>query len=122
MKTTLKLEEAGMLLLTIFLYYTTLHYKGWLFWALLLAPDISMLGYLAGARVGAFVYNLFHHKGLAVLIYIAGVWMASESLQLAGLILFGHASFDRIQGYGLKYSDAFNNTHLGKIGRKTESQ
>src|SRR4051812_41151996 len=117
MKTTLKLEEAGMLLLAIFLYYTTLHYKGWVFWALLLAPDISMLGYLAGTRVGAFVYNLFHHKGLAVLIYIAGLWMVSEPLQLAGLVLFGHSSFDRIQGYGLKYSDAFSHTHLGKIGK-----
>jgi hypothetical protein len=118
MKTTLKLEELGMLLLSIYLYYTTLHYNGWLFWALFLSPDLSMLGYLGGPRSGAFAYNLFHHKGLAILLYIAGLWMGSEPLQLAALVLFGHASFDRIMGYGLKYSDAFNNTHLGKIGKE----
>lgn len=111
-----------MLLLTIFLYYFTLHYRGWVFWALFLAPDISMLGYLAGTRTGAFIYNLFHHKGLALLVYIAGLWMASEPLQLAGLVLFGHSSFDRIQGYGLKYSDAFSNTHLGRIGKSGDGE
>src|SRR5882724_5103178 len=117
MKTTIKLEEAGMLLLSIYLYYTTLHYNGWLFWALFLLPDLSMLGYLANARVGAFIYNLFYHKGVVILIYIAGLWTHSEPLQLTGLVLFGHSSFDRIQGYGLKYSDAFTSTHLGKIGK-----
>jgi hypothetical protein len=117
MKTTLRLEEAGMLLLSIYLYYTSLHYSGWLFWALFLLPDLSMLGYLANTRMGAFVYNLFHHKGVAVLIYIAGLWSRSEPLQLAGLVLFGHSSFDRMMGYGLKYGDAFTSTHLGKIGK-----
>ena len=117
MKTTLRLEEAGMLLLSIYLYYTTLHYSGWLFCALFLAPDLSMLAYLVNTKAGAFVYNLFHHKGLALLIYIAGLWMPSGPLQLAGLVLFGHASFDRMLGYGLKYSDSFSNTHLGKIGK-----
>ncbi len=106
-----------MLLLSIYLYYTSLHYSGWLFWALFLLPDLSMLGYLAGTRAGAFTYNLFHHKGVAILIYIAGLRMQSEPLQLAGLVLFGHSSFDRIMGYGLKYSDAFTSTHLGKIGK-----
>ncbi|MBV6397568.1 MAG: hypothetical protein HFACDABA_03182 [Anaerolineales bacterium] len=31
--------------------------------------------------------------------------------------LFGHSSFDRVLGYGLKHEDAFQNTHLGRIGR-----
>jgi len=31
--------------------------------------------------------------------------------------LFGHSSFDRVMGYGLKHEDAFQNTHLGRIGR-----
>jgi len=38
-------------------------------------------------------------------------------LMFAGTILFGHSSFDRVLGYGLKYEDAFQNTHLGRIGR-----
>jgi len=33
-------------------------------------------------------------------------------------IMLGHASLDRILGYGLKHLDSFNNTHLGIIGKK----
>ncbi len=33
---------------------------GVLFVVLILAPDLSMLGYLAGSRVGAAVYNVVH--------------------------------------------------------------
>ena len=42
-----------------------------------------------------------------------------ELLMFAALhaILFGHSSFDRVLGYGLKHEDAFQNTHLGRIGR-----
>ena len=40
-----------------------------------------------------------------------------ELLMFAGTILFGHSSFDRVMGYGLKHEDAFQNTHLGWIGR-----
>jgi len=118
MKSTIKLEEAGLLLLSIYLFYTQLHFSGWVFWALFLLPDIGMAGYIAGPRTGAVVYNLFHHKGIAVLVYIAGLWTSSEALQLAGLVLLGHSSFDRMLGYGLKYSDDFSNTHLGKIGKR----
>jgi hypothetical protein len=32
--------------------------------------------------------------------------------------LFGHSNMDRLLGYGLKYPDAFQNTHLGVIGKK----
>ena len=31
--------------------------------------------------------------------------------------LLGHSSFDRVFGYGLKHEDAFQHTHLGRIGR-----
>lgn len=42
--------------------------------------------------------------------------MEFECLQLAGIILFAHAAFDRILGYGLKYERGFKFTHLGEIG------
>ena len=38
---------------------------------------------------------------------------------LGGLILFGHSSMDRILGYGLKYPDSFEHTHLGMIGKSS---
>jgi len=82
-----------------------------------LTPDLSMVGYLANPRVGAWTYNLIHHKGLAVALYVLGNLLAIPWLMFAGTILFGHSSFDRVMGYGLKHEDAFQNTHLGRIGR-----
>jgi len=117
MKTTLKLEEAGMFLAAIYAF-SYLPYAWWWFPLLILAPDISMVGYLMNNRIGALLYNLFHHKGLALLIYISGLFAKSDVMQLTGIILFGHASMDRLFGYGLKYSSGFSDTHLGRIGKK----
>lgn len=117
MKSLIKLEEAALFLLSVYLF-SLLPYKWWLFPALLLVPDIGMFGYLFNPRIGAITYNIFHHRGLAVLIYLAGVYLDYPVLQLAGIILFGHASMDRVFGYGLKYNDDFKNTHLGRIGKE----
>ena len=87
----------------------------WLVW--ILAPDLSMLGYLAGNRVGAVCYNVVHHKGVAIALYLVGLYTFNPILQYAGLILFGHSCMDRGMGYGLKYFSGFNDTHLGKIGK-----
>jgi len=116
MKTLLRLEELLLSLLAFFLFLQ-LDYPWWGYFALFLAPDLSMIGYLAGPRVGAFTYNLVHHKGVAVLLYLLGAALSLPVLQGAGLIMLGHSSMDRIFGYGLKYPDAFQNTHLGRIGR-----
>jgi hypothetical protein len=116
MKLTLKTEEAMMLTLSLLLF-NHLPYSWWLFAALFLTPDLSMLGYLVNAKVGAISYNIVHHKGIALVIYAAGLYINSSVLQFAGLLLFAHSSFDRMLGYGLKYSDSFNHTHLGFIGK-----
>lgn len=115
MKTALKLEELAMLLLGIFLF-SMLQYEWWLFTALFFVPDIGMLGYLYDKRIGAISYNFFHQRGIAVVLYLLGYYMGSEGLQLTGLILFTHASFDRLLGYGLKLEKGFGFTHLGEIG------
>ena len=75
-----------------------------------------MLGYLINSRTGAVVYNVFHHKGIAIIIYVLGIYYENSLLQLIGVILFSHASFDRVFGYGLKYLTSFKDTHLGEIG------
>ena len=116
MKNLLKLEELLMFGLALFLF-SKLDY-GWSWYALLFfAPDLSMIGYVLNPRVGSWTYNLIHHKGLAVALYVLGSLLSIPWLMFAGTILFGHSSFDRVLGYGLKYPDAFQNTHLGKIGR-----
>ena len=116
MKTTLKLEELAMLLLGIYTF-GFLYFSWWMFLALFFLPDVGMFGYLFGKKTGAFTYNLFHHKGLAIFIYLAGFFFLNEYLQLTGVIIFSHASFDRLIGYGLKYEEGFKFTHLGEIGK-----
>ncbi|MFG4001059.1 DUF4260 domain-containing protein [Flavobacterium aquidurense] len=116
MKTIIKLEEAALFILGIFLF-NRLHFEWWWFLVLILAPDLSMLGYLFGNKSGAFFYNVFHHKGIALLVYALGCYLSIETIQLAGIILFAHSAMDRIFGYGLKYEKGFKYTHLGEIGK-----
>ena len=117
MKTLLRLEELLMFGLGIYLF-SLLDYEWWLFLVLILLPDIGMMGYLGGNKMGALTYNLFHHKGLAIAIYLSGIQLSVPLLQLIGIILFSHAALDRILGYGLKYGKGFKYTHLGEIGKK----
>jgi len=116
MKGTLKLEELVMLALSMYALYE-MEASGWLYLLLALGPDISMLGYFGGNKIGAFCYNLFHHKGIAVVLFVLGVKLDNDPLFLAGVILFGHSSMDRFFGYGLKYEKGFKYTHLGMIGK-----
>ena len=118
MRILLKLEEAFMFGLSIFLF-SKLDYAWWWYPVLILAPDLSMVGYLMDTRLGAITYNFIHHKALGISLFVLGVILANQLLQLTGLILFGHSSMDRTLGYGLKYLDSFQNTHLGLIGRQT---
>lgn len=113
---TLKLEELGMFLLGVY-FFSTLSYDWWIFAALFFAPDLGMLGYLAGNKWGAFTYNLFHHKGLAIGLGLLGFAIGITWLELIGCALFSHAAFDRVLGYGLKYEKGFQDTHLGRIGK-----
>lgn len=114
MKNVLKLEELAMLILSIVLF-TQLHFTWWWFLVLFLAPDISMMGYLINTKIGAYSYNIFHHKAVGIAIGLAGFYLHTEMYMLAGIIIFGHSSFDRMLGFGLKHTDSFKHTHLGKI-------
>jgi len=116
MKQVIQLEELGMFLLSIFLF-NQLSFAWWLFPALILLPDISMIGYTAGNKIGAILYNFFHHKAVAIAVYMLGFYLHNELIQLIGIILFGHSSMDRFFGYGLKTFAGFKSTHLGEIGK-----
>lgn len=116
MKTLLKLEELAMLAASIYALYI-IDAPWWCYPLLALGPDIGMIGYAAGNKAGAASYNFFHHKGVAVAVFLAGLIWQVPALYTTGIILFGHASMDRVAGYGLKYSRGFKFTHLGVIGR-----
>ena len=84
---------------------------------LLLAPDLSMVGYLGGPRLGAVTYNLAHNLVAALGLLAVGWYVAVAPLALAGALLLAHVGMDRALGYGLKLPTAFRDTHLGRIGR-----
>ena len=117
MKNIIKLEEAAMLGLSVYLL-SSLNVAWWWYLILIFGPDISMLGYLGGNKIGAACYNLFHHKGIAIAVLIAGLLLPNMLLQIIGITLFGHSSMDRFFGYVLKTEEGFKYTHLGIIGKK----
>jgi Domain of unknown function (DUF4260) len=89
----------------------------WLYAVLFLAPDLSFLGYLAGPRVGAIVYNAAHSEIIPLAMILAGFGFAPPLLLSVAIIWLAHIGFDRALGYGLKYQAGFGFTHLGRIGR-----
>jgi len=117
MKGIIKLEELAQCMGAIVLF-AQLDYAWWWFPLLLLTPDIGMIGYLINTKVGAWTYNIFHHKGIAIVCMLLGYFMLGEPWLLIGIILYAHSAMDRIFGYGLKYTDSFKNTHLGTIGKE----
>jgi hypothetical protein len=100
MKTLIKLEELAQVLFSIYLF-SLLPFPWWVFPALILLPDISLIGLLAGKRVGAITYNLVHHKAVGLAAYMLGGLLGLPVLPLAGVLLFGHSSLDRVLGLHL---------------------
>jgi hypothetical protein len=84
---------------------------------LLLAVDLSMVGFLAGPRIGAITYNAGHNLVLALAALGIGWWADIGWLQLFAVLWVAHIGMDRSLGYGLKLPSDFRDTHLGRIGR-----
>jgi hypothetical protein len=101
LKTLVRLEELTLVALSFYLFLA-LHYAWWWFPVLFFFPDISLAGYLINPKVGAVTYNLIHHKAVSVLLYLLGSLTHLPGLQLAGVVLFGHSSLDRVLGFGLQ--------------------
>ncbi|MGH2522285.1 MAG: DUF4260 domain-containing protein [Anaerolineales bacterium] len=110
----LRLEGSVALAFAVWLYART--GGNWLLFALLiLAPDLSMLGYLAGARVGSVTYNIVHTYALPALLGVVA-WQTQWPLGLSlALIWLAHIGADRLLGFGLKYPTEFKSTHLNRV-------
>jgi uncharacterized protein DUF4260 len=110
--------EGGVMLLLSLLLYSKLGDSWLLFALLILAPDLFMVGYLRGPRAGAALYNLGHTWLLPGILAVAGVLGGSEPAAALAVIWLGHIGADRLMGYGLKLETSFQDTHLGRIGRR----
>jgi Domain of unknown function (DUF4260) len=110
----LRIEGATMLVGSVLLYWIV-GGNWWLFGLLLLVPDLSAVGYLAGPRVGAVVYNVFHSYPLPAALGIFGMLAGSPLTVSVALVWFAHIGMDRLMGYGLKYPTGFKDTHLQRV-------
>ncbi len=99
-------------------FYARTGASWWLYAALFLAPDLSMLGYLAGPNLGARVYNAFHTYITPATLAASALLLHSTKLLPIALIWIAHIGVDRLLGYGLKYPAGFGWTHLGKLGKE----
>jgi len=108
--------EAVILVAGALIAYSTTHQPWWLIPLILLVPDVVMVGYLGGTRLGAITYDLAHSTPLPAAVIALG-WWRHEPLVLAfALVWLAHIGMDRALSYGLKYNDHFQHTHLGRLG------
>jgi Domain of unknown function (DUF4260) len=89
---------------------------GWVAFAvLLLAPDLSILGYLVNTRVGAALYDALHTTLVPIAVGVTGALADAELAVQLALIWLAHIGLDRLLGYGLKYPTSFKDTHLQRV-------
>jgi hypothetical protein len=89
---------------------------GWiLLVVLVLAPDLSMIGYASSPRAGALAYDLAHTELWPIGLAVGGAISGERLLTQLGLIWLAHIGADRLLGYGLKYPTSFKDTHLQRI-------
>ncbi len=115
-KLLLRLEGLTLFLGAIVAFSMT-EQPWWLFALLILVPDLSMAGYLAGSRVGALVYNAAHVTLGPIVLTVGGLLLGDLLVLGVAMIWLAHIGIDRALGYGLKYGNGFGFTHLGRIGR-----
>ena len=115
MNRTLLRIEGAMVFAGCLYFYTRIDLEWWIFLALLLLPDISMLGYASSKKAGAYSYNFFHTYLVPGALLVIGNVMKDELTMGIGLIWLAHIGMDRAIGYGLKYETSFKETHIQKV-------
>lgn len=110
----LRIEGLAMAAVSAVLYTRT-GASWWLFAALWLVPDLSMLGYLVSPCRGARIYNAFHTYTVPIVLGLLAVATNANALIPYSLIWVNHIAVDRLLGYGLKFSRGFGWTHLSRM-------
>jgi len=110
----LHLEGAAVLTAAL-IFYGQSGYSWWLFALLLLAPDLSALGYLHSQAIGSLCYNMIHTTVLPIALALLSLLLELNLGLPLALIWLAHIGMDRLAGYGLKYPDGFKVTHFNKL-------
>jgi hypothetical protein len=96
-------------------FYIHIGGSGLLFVLLILAPDLSALGYIKNPVVGSVVYNTVHTYAMPIILAVIALAVGSQLALSIALIWFTHIGIDRLMGFGLKYPTQFKDTHLQHV-------
>jgi len=119
MKKLIALEEFAQFIFVVWIIYQLpTSFNTLSLFLLFFAPDLFAVGYLINRKIGAILYNFSHHKLIALALISMGFIENSNPVIVIGLLVYAHSSFDRVIGYGLKYLESPNLTHLGYIGKE----
>lgn len=102
-KSISKLEGLAIFLASVYFYNITS--GNWvLFIALILVPDLAMLGFLRSRAFGSMTYNLVHNYAIGLAKVFLGIFIGNNFVVSLGIILLAHVGMDRFLGFGLKNS------------------
>lgn len=120
-KLLLRLEGAVVLLVcSYFIYWYLMGPPWWAFVVLFFWPDIAIAGYVFGRRVGSLMYNVTHSYVGPMLLLVLFTTQMQHLFALVALLWAAHIGFDHMLGHGLKYVSGFGDTHLGRVGSRSE--
>ncbi len=105
--------EGIALLLSAVVIYGHLQFSWVIFAQCFFLPDLSILLYFKGPRIGGIIYNIAHFLLLPLLIGLFAVVRDDPMALQAAHIWTSHIAYDRANGWGLKYEDSFCNTDMG---------
>ncbi|MEJ2203904.1 MAG: DUF4260 domain-containing protein [Gemmatimonadota bacterium] len=112
--TVLQLEGAVVLLTAAYAFHAL--GGAWVWFAVLfLVPDLSILGYLGGPRIGAVVYNVAHTYCVPFVLLL--LWLIVPEVVMLRIVTIwvAHIGLDRMLGFGLKDATGFKHTHLQRV-------
>jgi hypothetical protein len=107
--------EGGVLAVAALAVYLHLDYSVLVLVAILVAVDLSLIGFLVGPRAGTLVYNLAHTTAIPIVLGAIGAVADGGILGQVALAWLAHIGVDRALGLGLKYPTAFTDTHLQRV-------
>src|SRR5438270_11386745 len=102
----LRLEGAALALVAVYAYYSV-GGTWWLFAALILVPDVSLLAYFVNTRAGSIAYNALHVTLGPLICGALGFLLPSFDLISIALFWAAHIGIERALGLCLMYGENF---------------
>lgn len=109
-----RMENGVAFALSLYMYLQ-LDFPIWIFFALLFVPDCTMIGYMMNKKIGASIYNVGHSFLLPLFLAGSYLYVSNDYILMLSIIWAAHIFLDRLLGFGLKYEDSFNQTHIQRL-------